>query len=244
MSRMTVLFTLLPFLGQGFIPPMVRQALVFAFSLLLMPMVFRILPDQDMSTFESTALIMKEVFLGVMMAFFLAMPFWIADSSGFFIDNQRGLSMAATFDPMTGNNTTPLGMTFVRVLIAYFFSAGGFLAMISLVYESYGLWPIFSFFPKIDGELAQYTMENMDYMMKLVVMLAAPISITMFLSDFGLGLVNRFAPQLNVFVLSMAVKSGLASFLILFYLTTLFGFLRDETFHALQVVRFLSNVFE
>ena len=34
----------------------------------------------------------------------------------------------------------------------------------------------------------------------------------------SLGLMNRFAPQLNVFILSMPIKSGACALLIIFYL--------------------------
>jgi type III secretion protein T len=33
----------------------------------------------------------------------------------------------------------------------------------------------------------------------------------------ALGLVNRFAPQLNVFILSLPIKSALAALLLIFY---------------------------
>ena len=37
------------------------------------------------------------------------------------------------------------------------------------------------------------------------------------LTDVSLGLINRFASQLNVYVLAMPIKSGVAAFLMLFY---------------------------
>lgn len=241
-TRMSMLFTLIPFLGQSILRPMVRHVLVFALTMVLIPVVFHQLPAEPMGLLSSSSLILKEAFLGALMAFFLSIPIWVAGSTGFVIDNQRGLSMAEESDPMLGGSTSPLGMTFTHILVTYFFSAGGFLVMIGLVYESYVMWPIFSFFPKIDAALPLFTLGQFDNMMKLIVLLAAPIAIVMFMCDFGLGLVNRFAPQLNVFVLSMGVKSGVASLLILFYLKTLFDFLRTETFQAQEWVRFLKNV--
>ncbi len=58
--------------------------------------------------------------------------------------------------------------------------------------------------------------------------MAAPIIISMFLAEFGLALTSRFAPQLNVFSLSMPIKSGIASFLLILYLLTLMEFFSDE----------------
>ena len=51
-----------------------------------------------------------------------------------------------------------------------------------------------------------------------MLLLSAPVVIACFLSDFCLGLINRFAQQLNVFILSMGVKSGATALLVFIYL--------------------------
>ena len=48
--------------------------------------------------------------------------------------------------------------------------------------------------------------------------ISAPVIIVMFLATLGLGLVNRTAPQLNVFFLSMPVKSALGVAMLIVYL--------------------------
>ena len=50
------------------------------------------------------------------------------------------------------------------------------------------------------------------------VKLSGPIVVACLLVDISLGLINRFAQQLNAYVLAMPIKSGLASFLLYFYL--------------------------
>ena len=58
----------------------------------------------------------------------------------------------------------------------------------------------------------------LDGMLKTTVVISAPVIIVMFLATIGLGLVNRTAPQLNVFFLSMPVKSALGIAMLIFYL--------------------------
>lgn len=57
-----------------------------------------------------------------------------------------------------------------------------------------------------------------DEMLRTTVVISAPAIIVMFLATIGLGLVNRTAPQLNVFFLSMPVKSALGIALLIVYL--------------------------
>jgi type III secretion protein T len=65
----------------------------------------------------------------------------------------------------------------------------------------------------------------------------------MFLAEFGLGLMNRFSPQLNVFSLAMAVKSGVASVLIILYLGVLVGLMREQFVNREKMEVFLRSLF-
>jgi type III secretion protein T len=59
--------------------------------------------------------------------------------------------------------------------------------------------------------------EQAGWLMLYMLLLAGPIVVACLLIDFSLGLVNRFASQLNVYVLAMPIKSGVASFILLVY---------------------------
>jgi succinate dehydrogenase cytochrome b556 subunit len=52
----------------------------------------------------------KEAIIGLVLGYVAAIPFWTMEAIGFVVDNQRGASMAATVNPMTGHDTSPLGM--------------------------------------------------------------------------------------------------------------------------------------
>ncbi len=58
--------------------------------------------------------------------------------------------------------------------------------------------------------------------MRLMFVLAAPAIAIMFLAEFGLAIVSRFAPQLQVFILAMPIKSALALMILIFYFATMF----------------------
>jgi type III secretion protein T len=60
-----------------------------------------------------------------------------------------------------------------------------------------------------------------DETMEAVFCFSAPILIVLFLAEFGLGMISRFAPQLNVFFMAMPVKSWLSVFFLLFYFSLL-----------------------
>jgi type III secretion protein T len=91
-----------------------------------------------------------------------------------------------------------------------------------VLFASYAAWPVVSFWPQVaDPKFALFFLRQVDLIMYYTVLLAAPVVMLTFLTDLGLGLINRFAPQLNVFFLAMPIKSGLAIFVLVIYFTTL-----------------------
>ena len=79
--------------------------------------------------------------------------------------------------------------------------------------------------------------------MSYIVLFASPLIIAMFLAEFGLGLMNRFASQLNVFSLAMAVKSAVASVLIILYLSVLTGLLKEQFVNREKMQAFFQALF-
>ncbi len=82
-----------------------------------------------------------------------------------------------------------------------------------------GEWLPAAFFTKqgaalFFGELVAVLAVNM-------VLISAPVVLACLFTDVALGLVNRFASQLNVYVLAMPIKSALSSFLLIFYFAVL-----------------------
>jgi type III secretion protein T len=71
--------------------------------------------------------------------------------------------------------------------------------------------------------------------------LAAPILIVLFLTEFGLGLVNRFAPQLNVFFLAIPVKSWLSVMLSLMYSSLLNYFFKRYFTSESKLAEFVKS---
>jgi len=82
----------------------------------------------------------------------------------------------------------------------------------------------------------------LDQMMQVMFWLAAPILIILFLAEFGLGMANRFAPQLNVFFLAMPIKSWLSMAFFLLYMSIIGHFLKTYFMYNSKVLEFI-NIF-
>jgi type III secretion protein T len=177
---------------------------------------------------QSAFLVAKEVLIGGLIGLAIGTIFWGAEGAGFFIDNHRGAAIASSVNPLTGSESSPFGILFLQAFTVYFFASGAFLVFLGLVYDSYALWPPLSFLPQLPPDIVSFTLGLADKVMYLSLVLAGPVVIAMFMSELGLALISRFAPQLNVFVLAMPVKSGVALFILVLYGPFMFAYFKDE----------------
>lgn len=226
-ARMTALLLVVPFFGEQFIVGLGRNVVILSLTLIVVPLTIATLPA-DYTMLDMIAIIIKELIIGLVIGYIIGIVFYVAEGVGSFIDTERGSSMSEIFDPMSGGNTTTLGALMMKFITIIFFVTGGFLAFMGTFYYSYKLWPIFSFYPTLPDVFPLFILEVADYLMRNIVLLSAPVAIVLFLAEFGLGMMNRFAPQLNVFSLSMPVKSGLAMFMFLIYLSVLYTLFRMQ----------------
>jgi type III secretion protein T len=223
MPRFLAAFSLLPFFSTQVVPGMLRQGVAASLCLLLVPYTADQAAAIHISGVTLLTIVIKEVIVGLLIGYPLATMFWVVEGIGFYIDNQRGSAMASSADPLTGQDTTPMGILFTQAFTVYFMSSGAFLLMLGVFYQTYQIWPVAEFVPSFGGAGPVFYLALFDRLLRMIVVLSAPLIVAMFLAEFGLALVSRFAPQLQVFFLAMPIKSGLAVLLLIFYGPILFG---------------------
>lgn len=228
LPRLLVALATLPLLRRQVLPGLTRNAVVLTLAVAVLPVAAAGLPDAPPSTAWLIGILLKEAFIGLVIGYVTAVLFWAVEAIGFFIDNQRGATMASSLNPLTEEQTSPLGILLSQVMAVLFFSGGGFLVYLGGIYQTYRIWPVASFYPRIDLDAAAFFLQQLDLLMYLTAFLAGPVIVAMFLAEFGMGLIGRFAPQLNVFFLAMPIKSALANFMLIAYVAMLVYFFGVE----------------
>ena len=224
LPRMIAAFYIIQFMKKELLGgTMARNGLIFSFALFAYPVVEYSFPD-TISGGELLLILLKETVIGLFLGFIISIAFWAIESVGAFIDNQRGASIASSFDPMVGDQASPLSMLLSKMLITLFFVSGIFLAFMKGLYSSYETWPIASFVPHFGWHNTEFFLAQFDLLLKIAIFIGAPIIIAMFIAELGLGLVGRFAPQLNVFFLAMPIKSAVAIVMLVLILGIFFRY--------------------
>ena len=218
MARFGGAFAICPALTENMIPGIARRAAMLGFSFIAIPFIKNAMPPGEPNVWMFAFLAFKEAFIGFLLGFFAAIPFWVAENVGNFIDNQRGATMGEVYSPLSGTQDSTTGIFFTQLVSTLFFVGGAVLVFLGALYASYEIWPVFSEGVSFTPGAPKHILESLDGMVRAAVVIAAPVIIIMFLATLGLGLVNRTAPQLNVFFLSMPIKSALGVAMLVIYL--------------------------
>ena len=222
--RILGVFIAVPLFNPAIVPGLLRYAIAAAIGLLVAPTLMPALANSEPSFIQFATLSVKEVFVGFVMGYVLAIPFWAFEAVGFLIDNQRGASVASTLNPITGNDSSPLGLLFNQAFIVFFLISGGFMLMLTVVYQSFADWNVLTWFPTLRPETVPLLLDQLDRLVRIAMLLGAPAIVAMFLAEIALALVSRFVPQLQVFFLAMPIKCGIAMLVLMLYMATLFDY--------------------
>ncbi len=218
MTRIGGAFAICPVFTDSMIPGVARRVATFAFAVLVIPLIHAQMPPGEPNWWAFAVLAAKEAFIGFFIGFFASVPFWIAENVGNFIDNQRGATMGEVYSPLSGAQVSTTGIFFTQVVSTLFFISGAVLVFLGAIYSSYLVWPVFGEGIVFTSDAPVRILGSLDDMLRVTVVISAPVIIVMFLATLGLGLVNRTAPQLNVFFLSMPVKSALGIAMLIVYI--------------------------
>jgi type III secretion protein T len=210
MPRIMGIVSVIPVFTQIGLTGLLRTGVVIAIALPLLPYTMDAMQQfGDLGVGHVAAVVIKEGFIGLVIGFMFGLPFWGIQSAGDIMDFQRGLMGAEIGDASQTSEASITATFMVLIMITLFIVAGGMVVIVETLYRSYLIWPILDFSPKLTTDSGTLFLKALDDVMRLAFVVGGPVIIAMFLGDAVLAAITRFAPQLNVFVLSMGVKCAI-----------------------------------
>lgn len=234
-TRVATAFLMLPVFAPQTVPPLVRNSIFVSLGLI----VFLIQPDiaqEQVQPLAWIAIFVKEAAFGLAIGFLFSIFLWALEAAGQVIDSQVGMAMAQVVDPLTGHQTSLTGSFLARLANFVFMFSGGLLLVTTVILESYAIWPVMESMPRLDTAGALLFGNAFQRLMGLAVVFAAPALVIMLTVDLALGLVNRYAQQLNVFALSLALKNWLGTAVVLLLLGSMVNGLVEDIYERPDVI--------
>jgi type III secretion protein T len=216
--RFAPIVALAPFMGAKVLPMPVRAALVFFLGAVFMPEILYNMTTGVEIGLRFVGLLLKEIGIGLVLAFLSSIPFFIVQSSGIIIDFMRGSSQLMAQDPTMQNQVSSIGILYNYILIYMFFQLDGMLLFFDGVARSFNLIPIDTVVPSqflsLTGEPYLFFSKILGQLFALSIQLGAPCILAILMAEFFLGIANRLAAQVQISFLGMSLKSLMGLFLL------------------------------
>lgn len=215
MMRLVPAISLAPFVGSK-APAPVKVGLLIALSTILFPQVVNTTETLIGFNLDFTFLCIKELFIGLILAIFVSVPFFIAESAGITIDFMRGSSSLQVTSPLSQSQSSDIGMLYNFIMIVMFYEIDGPFYFFNALFDSYQILPADAWIPatffQFEHPVWQAIFEIVARVVAVGIQLAAPSLLAILMTEMFLGIANRLAPQVQIAFLGMSLKSlvGLA----------------------------------
>jgi flagellar biosynthetic protein FliR len=208
LCRVLPVIVLSPFMGGEVLPTEVKFGLGAMLGLVLFPTVQGRLSHVPLSVIPYIMLLMKELFVGVCISYVVDMVFQAAQVAGNFVDTVSGAQMAQVMVPQLRQNVSLFSSLWMQLSVVLFLTVDGHHLVINALADSFSVIPIdgFPHFSHGFWPFFDLIIHVFAKMFEVALAIAAPAFLCSFLSDLALGMMNRVAPQIQVYFISMQIK--------------------------------------
>ncbi len=233
--RVGGMFVASPIFGQTTVPTQVKVMLTLMFGYFLYPLVgtqgFHIDPGLLPLVFVGV----KEFMFGLVIGFLFQLIFHGVQFGGGLLGYQIGYALVNVIDPSTAESVPIIGQLKLIISTLIFFIIDGHHVVLQALFESFKVVPL--------GHVA-FNPLAMDAVMHATaavfvvgIKIAAPVLVTLFITDICLGILARTMPQMNILIVGFQVKIGVGLTMLALGLP-FFQFMFTKVFNQLSIDAF------
>ncbi len=203
LARVSGLFLMSPVFSSRMIPVRAKLLLAIGVTLAALPLAAggRDIPP---GVAEIAVLAVKEVLVGVAIAFSVSLAFAAVAFAGGLIDLTVGFAFANVVDPLQNTQISVIGQFYSLLASAVFVTIGGPDLLIAGVVRSFEIVPVTEM-PEW-AVLSGAIVASIGGLFSVGLQVAAPVIVTLLVTDAAIGFLARIAPQMNIFGIELPGK--------------------------------------
>jgi len=148
--------------------------------------------------------VIKEVFIGISIGFFVRVLFTAVNVAGEIISIQSGFSFARFMDPLSMTQVTVIEQLKNLLAMMLFLAMDAHHILVSAIVASFRDVPIGSV--TIQQSFFQYLITVSGRIFVTGFKIGAPIIVTLMFVEIALGMLSRMIPQINIFIEGVPLK--------------------------------------
>jgi type III secretion protein T len=225
--RVYAAMLVLPATSDQILHGQIRNALALCFGLFI---AWGQPPDllTHFSVIQIVTLSAKEGMIGMLIGFAVSSVFWMAEGVGMLIDNQAGYNNVQQQNPLSGQQSTPVGNLLSQLAIVAFYMLGGMMVFVGLLLDSYEWWPLQGTLPSWPTLLERFLPAQVQSLSETTLKIAGPVIVTLMLIDLGIGLLGKAAEKLEPNSLGQPIKGATAMLMLVMLVSIFFNQARPE----------------
>lgn len=231
--RVAGIFITAPVFANHQVPAQIRVLSALALTVALAPLAVPQTAPFPSAVLPFVAAILREALLGLALGFIPALMFLAVQYAAELIDLQVGLGMGGWIDPTFRSSVSPLSNFQNLLAVVLFLILDGHHIILEALANSFRALPLGTF--SHAGGTAPGLAALFAKMGLIGVQVAAPVLSVLLITDLGLGILGRAAPQLNLLIMSPSLKAVVALValatalpLLAFLMAHLFSGMREE----------------
>lgn len=205
-ARITSLIVVAPVIGHQTVPVSLKVALGLFLSFVMFPLALSTTANVDVQLLSIIITMLREVVVGLLMGFTAGLVFAGIRYAGELISFDMGFSLASVLDPETGFQTPVVGEFLFLFAMMVFLLLNGHHAVLQALQVSYEVVPVGAW--SLNGVYAQKLIDLAGTIFVIAVKFAAPVIVSLFLTNMALAILSRIMPQMNIFSVSFPLKIG------------------------------------
>lgn len=201
-ARILALLAGAPVLGNMATPTRLKIGLSVMIALIIAPTIGP-LPKVEPASPEGLFVLGQQILIGLAMGFAMRIVFAAVEMAGEIAGLQMGLGFATFFAADSGGSTLVVGKFLGLLATLTFLSLDGHLLMLSVLAESFNVFPIAA--EPFSGAGWKTVVDWGGNVFLAGFQLALPVVAALLIANLALGILTRASPQLNVFAIGFPI---------------------------------------
>ena len=218
-ARLGTMLMLLPALGEAVVSSRVRLMLGLLLTLVMMPLIKDQYGALPKSLFGGMAVLIGEMIVGLFIGTSARLVMSATNVAGTVIAFQTGLAFAQSNDFVQGIQGAIIGSFLSIVAITLIFVMDLHHMLIAAMYESYTMFKPGAILPL--GDFAAMAVNTVASSFKVGIQLSAPFLVFGLIFYFGIGILSRLMPQIQIFFVAMPANIALGFLLFMFLVSVI-----------------------
>ena len=196
LTRIVGLLAVAPLFGNVSVPATVKIGLGVLIAMIIAPTV-PALPAMDPMSLAGLLILVQQLLIGIAMGFAMRVVFACMEMAGELAGLTMGLGFATFFDPQTQGRSIAISQFLSLVTIMLYLTLNVHLSLLSVLADSFTSMPITDL--PMPGKFFEQIVGWGGRVFSTGLQLALPIVAALLITNVGLSILARSAPQLNLF---------------------------------------------